>query len=49
MDDFLEMLAYDFEHKVWPKLSINGGVVMTIPQQYEARFMHIMQAWEAKK
>jgi len=49
MEDFLDMLAYDFEQKVWPKLTIQGGVVLSLPPQYEQRFDHIMAAWEAKK
>ena len=31
IDDLLEMVKYDFQHKVWPKLEITGDVVHTLP------------------
>ena len=49
IDEFLEMLKYDFQQKVLPKLLINNGVVQTLPQGYDQRFEQIMQAWEQKK
>jgi hypothetical protein len=35
IDDFLEMLRFDFENKVLPKISIKGGVVQTLPNGYD--------------
>lgn len=49
IDEFLEMLKFDFEQKVWPKLRISAGVVQTLPSNYDQRFEQIMQAWEQKK
>lgn len=49
IDDFLDMLRFDFQNKVLPKLSIKGGVVQTLPNGYDQRFEQIMQAWEQKK
>lgn len=31
VDDLIEMMKFDFEHKVWPKLNIRSGVVVTLP------------------
>ena len=49
IDDLLEMMKFDFENKVWPKLNIRSGVVMTLPPQYQIRFQEIMMAWEKQK
>lgn len=38
IDDFLDMVKYDFANKVWPKLEIKGNVVYSLPPQYEHRF-----------
>lgn len=38
IDEFLEMLEYDFKDKVFPKLKMVGGAVLTLPPQYEKRF-----------
>ena len=42
IDEFLEMLKYDFEQKVWPKLMVKGGIVMSVPANYEIRFNTIL-------
>lgn len=49
IDEFLEMVKYDFYEKVWPKLEIKGDVVYQLPPQYDQRFLNIMQAWEKSK
>ena len=49
IDDLLDMVKYDFVQKVWPKLSIKGSVIYTLPPQYEVRFNSIMFAWEKQK
>lgn len=35
IDEFLEMIKYDFVHKVWPKLTIKGDVVYSLPTHYD--------------
>ena len=49
IDDFLDMVKYDFANKVWPKLEIKGNVVYSLPPQYEHRFQAIMMEWEKTK
>jgi signal recognition particle receptor subunit alpha len=31
IDEFLDMIKYDFINKVWPKLLIEGDVIKTLP------------------
>jgi hypothetical protein len=38
IDEFLDMLKYDFAQKVWPKLTIEGDIIKTLPQGYDLRF-----------
>ena len=49
IDEFLEMVKYDFYEKVWPKLEIKGDIVYQLPPQYDQRFLNIMAAWEKSK
>lgn len=31
IDEFLEMLQYDFQTKVWPMLSVKGDLLLSLP------------------
>ena len=43
IDDLIDMVKYDFEHKVWPSLGVRGGLVLKLPtQQYDVRFNEIV-------